>query len=150
MINAIEKFMGLVPLLLPELINDRQPEDTDIIDNSAILEFRLDEPLPMGYVMDMISNNTEMKLLYNVKEQQRSARHSCCFFYSPNDTKCLFKINAVTNERWEVSSIMVTVYDDIVLMGAELQEDLNLHTTENYNLIAGMPEDVLLQIFATL
>ena len=71
MINAIEKFMGLVPLLLPELINDQQPEDTDIIDNSAILEFRLDEPLPMGYVMDMISNKTEMKLRYNVKEQQR-------------------------------------------------------------------------------
>ena len=48
MIEQITKFMSLVPLMLPDLIADEIPQDSDIIEDSAILEFNLKEPWNIG------------------------------------------------------------------------------------------------------
>ena len=46
--NEVTKFMAIVPLMLPRLIDSKRCVDPDITEDTAVLYFKLDEPFPIG------------------------------------------------------------------------------------------------------
>ena len=49
--EAILKFKGLAPLILPELVNNNQLEEVSMYEDYAILPYSVQKPLPLEEVM---------------------------------------------------------------------------------------------------
>lgn len=148
MIEQITKFMSLVPLMLPDLINDEIPQDSDIIEGSAILEFNLKEPWNIGLIIDMITDNAKLPLLYHATDKNRSNIHHCCF-YSPLEDDCLYKLNIVTNDHAEVTCIIATIFKDLIIMEDCMLEDLQRHNV-SFDFIQAMTASDVTEQFAAL
>jgi hypothetical protein len=54
--EAILKFKGLAPLILPELVNNNQLEEVSMYEDYAILPYSVQKPLPLEEVMDMFDD----------------------------------------------------------------------------------------------
>lgn len=91
--NEVTKFMAIVPLMLPRLIDNKRCVDPDITEDTAVLYFKLDEPFPIGCIMDMLDENVELHLLYHGSNKTDDHFHHCCFFASPKLGHCMFSIN---------------------------------------------------------
>ena len=148
MIEQITKFMSLVPLMLPDLINDEIPQDSDIIEGSAILEFNLKEPWNIGLIIDTITDNANLPLLYHATDNNRSNIHHCCF-YSPLEDDCLYKLNIVTNDHAEVTCIIATIFKDLIIMEDCMLEDLQRHNV-SFDFIQAMTASDVTEQFAAL
>lgn len=148
MIEQITKFMSLVPLMLPDLINDEIPQDSDIIEGSAILEFNLIEPWNIGLIIDTITDNAKLPLLYHATDKNRSNIHHCCF-YSPLEDDCLYKLNIVTNDHAEVTCIIATIFKDLIIMEDCMLEDLQRHNV-SFDFIQAMTASDVTEQFAAL
>lgn len=148
MIEQISKFMSLVPLMLPDLINDEIPQDSDIIEGSAILEFNLKEPWNIGLIIDTITDNAKLPLLYHATDKNRSNIHHCCF-YSPLEDDCLYKLNIVTNDHAEVTCIIATIFKDLIIMEDCMLEDLQRHNV-SFDFIQAMTASDVTEQFAAL
>lgn len=148
MIEQITKFMSLVPLMLPDLINDEIPQDSDIIDGSAILEFNLKEPWNIGLIIDTITDNAKLPLLYHATDKNRSNIHHCCF-YSPLEDDCLYKLNIVTNDHAEVTCIIATIFKDLIIMEDCMLEDIQRHNV-SFDFIQAMTASDVTEQFAAL
>lgn len=148
MIEQITKFMSLVPLMLPDLINDEIPQDSDIIEGSAILEFNLKDPWNIGLIIDTITDNAKLPLLYHATDKNRSNIHHCCF-YSPLEDDCLYKLNIVTNDHAEVTCIIATIFKDLIIMEDCMLEDLQRHNV-SFDFIQAMTASDVTEQFAAL
>lgn len=148
MIEQITKFMSLVPLMLPDLINDEIPQDSDIIEGSAILEFNLKEPWNIGLIIDTITDNAKLPLLYHATDKNRSNIHHCCF-YSPLEDDCLYKLNIVTNDHAEVTCIIATIFKDLIIMEDCMLEDLQRHNV-SFDFIQAMTASDVTEQFVAL
>lgn len=148
MIEQITKFMSLVPIMLPDLINDEIPQDSDIIEGSAILEFNLKEPWNIGLIIDTITDNAKLPLLYHATDKNRSNIHHCCF-YSPLEDDCLYKLNIVTNDHAEVTCIIATIFKDLIIMEDCMLEDLQRHNV-SFDFIQAMTASDVTEQFAAL
>lgn len=148
MIEQISKFMSLVPLMLPDLINDEIPQDSDIIEGSAILEFNLKEPWNIGLIIDTITDNAKLPLLYHATDKNRSNIHHCCF-YSPLEDDCLYKLNIVTNDHAEVTCIIATIFKDLIIMEDCMLEDIQRHNV-SFDFIQAMTASDVTEQFAAL
>jgi len=148
MIEQITKFMSLVPLMLPDLINDEIPQDSDIIEGSAILEFNLKEPWNIGLIIDTITDNAKLPLLYHATDKNRSNIHHCCF-YSPLEDDCLYKLNIVTNDHAEVTCIIATIFKDLIIMEDCMLEDIQRHNV-SFDFIQAMTASDVTEQFAAL
>ena len=148
MIEQITKFMSLVPLMLPDLINDEIPQDSDIIEGSAILEFNLKEPWNIGLIIDTITDNAKLPLLYHATDKNRSNIHHCCF-YSPLEDDCLYKLNIVTNDHAEVTCILATIFKDLIIMEDCMLEDLQRHNV-SFDFIQAMTASDVTEQFVAL
>mgnify|MGYP006952784751 FL=1 len=93
--KEIRKFMALAPLTWPTLIEKGQME-TDIAEDSAVLFFDLNEAFPVGYVMDVLEDNWDLKLLYHATLVKI---HHVCYFSNPRDGHLMYKINFHTNKK---------------------------------------------------
>lgn len=82
--NEVTKFMAIVPLMMPRLIDSKRCVDPDITEDTAVLYFKLDEPFPIGCVMDMLDENVELHMLYHGSNKTDNHFHHCCFFASSN------------------------------------------------------------------
>lgn len=148
MIEQITKFMSLVPIMLPDLINDEIPQDSDIIEGSAILEFNLKEPWNIGLIIETITDNAKLPLLYHATDKNRSNIHHCCF-YSPLEDDCLYKLNIVTNDHAEVTCIIATIFKDLIIMEDCMLEDLQRHNV-SFDFIQAMTASDVTEQFAAL
>ena len=148
MIEQITKFMSLVPLMLPDLINDEIPQDSDIIEGSAILEFNLKEPWNIGLIIDTITDNAKLPLLYHATDKNRSNIHHCCF-YSPLEDDCLYKLNIVTNDHAEVTCIIATIFKGLIIMEDCMLEDLQRHNV-SFDFIQAMTASDVTEQFVAL
>lgn len=140
--------MSLVPLMLPDLIDDKIPQDSDIIEGSAIIEFNLKEPWNIGLIIDNITDNAKLPLLYHATDVNRSNIHHCCF-YSPLEDDCLYKLNIITNDYAEASCIIATIFKEPIIMEDCMLEDLQRHN-ESFDFIASMTASEVTELFATL
>ena len=106
--EAILKFKGLAPLILPELVNNNQLEEVSMYEDYAILPYSVQKPLPLEEVMDMFEDKMEMIILYHmVPSEQTDFGHTCCAYSNPS-TERMFKVNVTTNGSGEVDSLLVT------------------------------------------
>ena len=92
-VKEVNKFMALMPLMLPKLIDSKQCVEPDIAEDSAVLYFNLEERFPIGMVMDMIDDDLDLQLLYHGSKKSEPRILHCCFFASPKLGKSMFKIN---------------------------------------------------------
>lgn len=147
--NEVTKFMAIVPLMLPRLIDSKRCVDPDITEDTAVLYFKLDEPFPIGCVMDMLDENVELHLLYHSSNKTDEHFHHCCFFASPKLGHCMFSINMTTNKNTFVEGLSVTVYDSIDVWEDELEKDLELHA-KSFDFVKAMTPEQLLSIFCKM
>ena len=123
--NEVTKFMAIVPLMMPRLIDSKRCVDPDITEDTAVLYFKLDEPFPIGCVMDMLDENVELHMLYHGSNKTDNHFHHCCFFASPKLGHCMFSINITTNRNTFVEGLSVTVYDSIDVWEEDLENRLH-------------------------
>lgn len=107
-VKEVNKFMALMPLMLPKLIDSKQCVEPDIAEDSAVLYFNLEERFPIGMVMDMIDDDLDLLLLYHGTKKSEPRILHCCFFASPKLGKSMFKINLLTAADGFVDSVAVT------------------------------------------
>lgn len=147
--EEITKFMALAPLMLPKLLGDSSPEETDITDEYAILYYTLEEPFPIGFVMELLEDDMELALLYHGTDKNNSKVHHCCFFTSPKSGRNMFKFNLVSDNREMVSDLTISIYDSLDTMESELESDLAAHT-DKFDFIQAMQNWDVLSHFCTL
>lgn len=97
--REVNKFMILAPLMLPKLIDCKKCQEPDLTEDSAILYFSLEEPFPIGCVMDMLEDDMDLLLLYHGTKKESPRIHHCCFFASPKTGQSMYKINVTTDSR---------------------------------------------------
>ena len=147
--REVNKFMILAPLMLPKLIDCKKCQDPDITEDSAILYFSLEEPFPIGCVMDMLEDDMDLVLLYHGTKKESPRIHHCCFFASPKTGQSMYKINVTTDNKEFVKDISVTIFDSIDVWEDELETDLNSHNGK-FDFIVSMSHQELLSIFCKL
>ena len=147
--KEVNKFLALAPLILPKLIDKKKCVNPDITEDSAILDFNLEESLPIGCVMDMLNDDMEMLLLYNGTGKANPKVHHCCFFASPKLGQSMYKINMVTSANDFVDSITVTIYDSIDIWADELESDLTSHE-QAFDFIQAMSSAELMSVFCKM
>ena len=148
-VSEVNKFMTLAPLILPKLIDSKKCMEPDITDESAILYFNLEEPFPIGVVMDMLEDDMELVLLYHGTKKDNAHVHHCCFFDSPKVGQSMYKINMTTNNKEFVEGISVSIFESIDIWEDELESDLTSHTGA-FDFIQSMSHQELLSTFCKL
>ena len=147
--EEVTKFMALAPLMLPRLIDGKRCVDPDISEDSAILYFSLEEPFPIGCVMDMLDEKIDILMLYHGSSKSDPNLHHCCFFANPQFGKTMYSINMTTNKNSFVEGISVTVYDAIDIWEDDLENDLNIHA-QAFDFIDAMKTERLLSVFCKM
>ena len=148
-VKEVNKFMALMPLMLPKLIDSKQCVEPDIAEDSAVLYFNLEERFPIGMVMDMIDDDLDLQLLYHGSKKSDPRILHCCFFASPKLGKSMFKINLLTGTDGFVDSVAVTVYDTVDVFAEELDSDLLSHTL-SFDFTEAMTSQELLSVFCKM
>lgn len=146
--ESVTKFMALAPLMLPRLIGNGRPDDTDINEDSAVLFFTLEEKLPVGLVMDMLEDDLEQVLLYHGTNKENPKQHHCCFFSNPGVGHDMYRFNVTSDNREMVDGITVTIYDSLDTMEGELENDLKAHEGR-FDFIQAMTSIDLLELFCS-
>ena len=147
--TEIKKFMALVPLMLPQLIDKERAEEIDRTKDCVILYFPLSEPFLVGCVMDMLEDDMDLRMLYHGTKTGNSNIHHCCFFASPRVGQSMFTINVNTLEDEMVQGVSVTIYDSSITWEDDLESDLNVHA-QSFDFIEAMTEQELLSTFCKM
>ena len=147
--DNVTKFLALAPLIMPKLIGDASPDETEITDDSAVLYFAFKEAQPLSWVMDVMEDEMEMTLLYHGINKRDEHLHHCCFFSSPQSGRNMFKINIVSDNLENANGLTVSIYESLDVMESELESDLQAHTY-TYDFVQAMSTADLLSLFCTL
>lgn len=127
LLESIENFKALAPLLLPELFADAKAGEADIDDEVATIPYQLTKRHDMEDVMNMFEDQMELTMLYHfVPSRQTDFGHQCCA-YSNIRFGHMFKIHASTGASGKVGTLTVTLYDSMEAMCTDLIEDLDRH-----------------------
>lgn len=148
-VNEVNKFMALAPLILPSLIDRKKCDEPDIADESAILYFEFDEVFPLGCVMDMLDEDMDMLMLYHATSQTNPNIQHCCFFANPKTGQSMYKINVQTDEHGFADGITVTIYDSLDIWEQELESDLTVHQSA-FDFTEAMTVQEVLATFCTM
>ena len=147
--DNVAKFLALAPLMLPKLIGDRTPDETEITDDSAILYFSFEEKQPLNWVMDMLEDDMELTLLYHAVHKSNDKLHHCCFFSNPQADRKMYKFNLISDDGIQTAGMTVSIYDSLDVMESELESDLTSHSY-NFNFIHAMDIADVLSLFCSL
>lgn len=143
--SEVNRFMALAPLMLPTLINDRKME-SEISEDSAVLIFKLEEPFPIGYVMELLDDDLDLKLLYHAVNINS---HHVCYFANPKDGNLMYKVNFQSLEQDYVHNIIVTIYESLDVWEEELEVDVKAHQ-KDFEFIKEMRPQELLSVFCKM
>lgn len=128
----MDKFMALIPMQLPELINRAWMEEPDIYDDYALLVFTFPNEYSLVQVIEKIEQETGLILLYHkVSSDSTSFGHYCCAYSNP-DFGHMYKINAATNGKGVVNNVTVTIYESLEFMCGDLCNEVLLHSKSGY------------------
>ena len=148
-VNEVNKFLALAPLMQPALIDKNACVDPDLADDTAVLYFPLHDQLPLGTVMDMLEDDMEMLLLYHGTKKSNPKIHHCCFFAQPKAGHLMYKINFVTNTLEQVEGVCATIYESVDIWAEELESDLMSHS-QNFDFIQALDSEGLLSVFCKM
>lgn len=125
--SAIESFLSLAPLEMPDLIDLARLESTDDYDDYVLLSFSMPAPMSIDEVLDCMEDQTELNILYHFKAVVAGIeRQHCCAYASP-EYENMYKVNVQTNGSDEVDTVYVYIFSSLEVMLESLKEDLNLH-----------------------
>lgn len=148
-VTEVNKFMALLPVMLPGFIDSKQCVEPDIAEDSAVLYFNLEERFPIGTLMDAVDEEFDLQLLYYGAKKSNPRILHCCFFASPKLGKSMFKINMITGSDGFVDSVAVTIYDSVDVFAEELDSDLLAHTL-SFDFTEAMTTRELLSVFCRM
>ena len=142
--NFCNDFIASVPLQLPKLIDTHKMEQPVYYQDYALIVFPVATPLPLEEVMDMLEDEMEMIILYHhIPSFATPFGHSCCVYSNPAFGR-MFKINAKTNESGLVDRVIVTIYESLEYMSADVCLDLELHARTGHFKYNKPKDEVLL------
>lgn len=125
--SAIESFLSLAPLEMPDLIDMAHLESSDDYDDYALLSFSMPVPMTIDEVLDCLEDQTELNILYHVKViDSNMDRQHCCAYASP-EYENMYKVNVQTNVSDKVDTVYVYIFSSLEVMLESLKEDLSLH-----------------------
>lgn len=125
--KEVEDFIRIAPLILPELLGDVNPGETDYDDEVAVIPYTLKSQYDIEEVMDFLEDQMEMTILYHfVPSTHTTYGHQCCA-YSDVRFGHMFKIHAVTDEHGLIGSLTVTVFSSLEIMATNLMSDIDSH-----------------------
>ena len=142
--NFCNDFIASVPLQLPKLMDTHKMEQPVYYQDYALIVFPVATPLPLEEVMDMLEDEMEMIILYHhMPSFATPFGHSCCVYSNPAFGR-MFKINAKTNESGLVDRVIVTIYESLEYMSADVCLDLELHARTGHFKYNKPKDEVLL------
>ena len=142
--NFCNDFIASVPLQLPKLMDTHKMEQPVYYQDYALIVFPVATPLPLEEVMDMLEDEMEMIILYHhIPSFATPFGHSCCVYSNPAFGR-MFKINAKTNESGLVDRVIVTIYESLEYMSADVCLDLELHARTGHFKYNKPKDEVLL------
>ena len=142
--NFCNDFIASVPLQLPKLMDTHKMEQPVYYQDYALIGFPVATPLPLEEVMDMLEDEMEMIILYHhIPSFATPFGHSCCVYSNPAFGR-MFKINAKTNESGLVDRVIVTIYESLEYMSADVCLDLELHARTGHFKYNKPKDEVLL------
>lgn len=145
LLDTIEKFKALAPLILPDLFANVKTQKTDVGDETATIVYVLSHSFDMEDVMDKFEDQMELTILYHfVPSLYTDFGHQCCA-YSDTQFGHMFKIHAVTNGAGMVDCLTVTLYNSMDVMCTDLLDDLERHEGKGVFLHKMSKENLLVE-----
>lgn len=125
--SAIESFLSLAPLEMPDLIDVARLESSDDYDDYVLLSFSMPVPMSIDEVLDCLEDQTELNILYHVKTVAAGLESQHCCAYASPEYENMYKVNVQTNSSDEADTVYVYIYSSLEVMLEALKDDLRLH-----------------------
>ena len=143
----ISKFILFAPQLLPKLIKAKDCDSIDFNDDSAVLTYKLEEPLSIGCVMNMLDEaEIGLVFLYYAKDKSNPQISHCCMFSHPQFCDLMYSINLCSNSNGLCDKMFITIFEEKDIWENSLEDDYNLHIN-SFNFINSISLDKLLKYF---
>lgn len=124
--EAIESFIVVAPLLVPQVFNVKGLREKEIRDDDALLTYQIEEPIDFETMLDYIEDQMEFIMLYHHQAiSGMKFGHTCCAYSNPKYGH-MFKLNIATNADGLCESVDVTVYNSLDYMCDELLQELQV------------------------
>ena len=120
----VEQFKILAPLQMPQLIDPKLLEDTECTDDYALLTFSLPQKLDIEEVLDLFEDCMELILFYHLVPTNATAYGQVACAYSNPQFGHMYKLNAISDDEGNCTSIYATIYASLEYMGEELRREL--------------------------
>ena len=139
----IERFIQNFNLKMPRMLSQGNFTDSEISDETVVLEYNLKQPIPIEEFFDELDDQMDLILLYYViPSDMTQLGHKCCAYTNPVFDQ-MFKINGQSNDSGEVEKVYVTLYDSLLTFGVEIRNELNEMTSKFRATYARNETDVL-------
>lgn len=126
----MQQFDILACLQMPRIFKTDHIITKEIYDDYALVEYRLENHISMGNLLELLDDQTEIILLYhNVPSKDVDFGQSCCAYSNPRYSHML-KLNAHTDGMGLCTSIYVTIYSSLEYMYIALQHEAQLILTK--------------------
>ena len=142
--KQIDDFIELAAELIPGVFEKTSLGKCEVHDYYAVVEFHLDEPLPMEDLLDMLEDSMEMSIMYvHHRSMSTDAGVSVCA-YSDHKYDDRFVIHGTTASDGTVHRITASLYFSVEVMMDSLIEDLRQHAKSGVFEHAQSEEEVMI------
>lgn len=125
--EKIEQFQSVASKILPMMLRNARVGKADVYEEYALLTYQLSREISFDEVKAMFENHHDAEICYITKPCEESCYvASLCAFSLPR-RRCKYKVNALTNSRGGIDSVMITVYQSLEYMVQDLRYDLESH-----------------------
>ena len=128
------KFENYAKQTVPEFFRAVNVKETEILDVWEKYEYHLDVPLTLNRVLDILEQQNDMFILYNlIPSKAVLCNRTCCGLSIPG-TEHMMKISTQTNDYGLCEIIHVTIFNSSVTMiGEILCEKKRIMSRYNFN-----------------
>ena len=125
--KIVDDYRELLPTLLPEIMTNANIDSVQYDDVTTIISYDLAQSFELEDIMDFMEDQMLLTFLYHyVPSEQTTFGHQVCA-YSDWHFGNMFKVHITTNGAGKVNRLVVTIFDSMEAMGANLILDLELH-----------------------
>ena len=133
--EIIYKFECAMSQMAAGLIDTSGIEENVLLDDRAIVRYRLQRPRTIGEVIDIINDTQRMVMLYNyVQRGDTQLGRSCCF-YSDNKRGQLFRLDFYTEHDGLCHIVTATFFTSVEYMYQDIIHEhsrIQLHGRMEY------------------
>lgn len=122
--REVERLVSSLALQIPRLFRRTNYIDAEIYDDTAVLEFKLPNPMDIEDFLDELDDQIDLILLYHVVPSAATRLGQRCAAYSNPSFPDMYKVNAVSDDNGEIDVIHITLYESLMTMGMEVRGEL--------------------------